>query len=336
MEFSVPTVSVIVPVYKAEKYLSKCIDSILSQTYKEFELILIDDGSPDGCGKICDNYAKRDSRIKVIHKENGGVSSARNAGIKESIGKYICFVDSDDMLIPEFLDECLKSFEDLGVNLAVCGYSIRDVKGQVNNITYSNKSAEVLNRNGSIMNLLEKVLIAAPWGKLYRADIIKDNDIVFPIELSCGEDLIFNFRYCDFAKEIAMINKPLYFYNTENEASLMNVYRADLLSLKKTIIKELSFFIKKWNVESEQKKKFENYVYYSYESVLFNTFSENNKDSFLNKLKYNRDILKSDEFSKVLREFNGNLNFVYRLGYLLHSYLLIYLFDKFASVVRGG
>ena len=91
-----PIVSVIVPVYKVENVLHYCIDSILNQTYKNFELILVDDGSPDNSGKICDEYAKKDNRIKVIYKENGGVSSARNCGIDAAKGKYVCFVDSDD------------------------------------------------------------------------------------------------------------------------------------------------------------------------------------------------------------------------------------------------
>lgn len=335
MKIFVPAVSVIVPVYKAEKYLADCIDSILSQVYEDFELILVDDGSPDGCGKICDDYAKQDSRITVIHKQNGGVSSARNAGIKEAKGKYICFVDSDDRLLPEFLKECIKTLESFKTNIAVCAYS-QEIHGLNKDIAYSKEPTVLLDRDKSIMELLEKVLIAAPWGKLYRADIIKENNITFPLELSCGEDLIFNFRYCDFAKEIAMINKPLYFYNTENEASLMNVYREDLISLKKTIIKELTFYIEKWNVDKQQKIKFDNYVYYSYESVLFNTFSKRNKDRFLKKLKYNRSILKSDDFKHALNKFNGHLNFIYRLAYAVNSYLPIYLLDKFAKVIKGG
>lgn len=96
-----PTISVIVPVYNVEPYLRQCVDSILGQTFRDFELILVDDGSPDGCPAICDEYAKMDSRVKVIHKENGGLSSARNAGLDVAKGKYIAFVDSDDWIHPE-------------------------------------------------------------------------------------------------------------------------------------------------------------------------------------------------------------------------------------------
>ena len=97
-------ISIVVPIYKVEKYIKKCIDSIIEQTYKNLEIILVDDGSPDGCAKICDEYAKKDKRIKAIHKENGGLSDARNVGIDISTGKYICFVDSDDYIENNYIE----------------------------------------------------------------------------------------------------------------------------------------------------------------------------------------------------------------------------------------
>lgn len=99
-----PYVSVIVPVYKSERFIRKCVDSILAQTYEDFELILVDDGSPDRCGEICENYARHDERVRVIHKPNGGVSSARNADIKQANGEWLAFVDSDDWIIPDYLE----------------------------------------------------------------------------------------------------------------------------------------------------------------------------------------------------------------------------------------
>lgn len=101
-----PLISVIVPIYNVEKYLARCVDSIVNQTYKDFELILVDDGSPDNSGKICDEYAKKDSRIKVVHKKNGGLSDARNAGMAVATGEYISFIDSDDYVSDDFF-ECL-------------------------------------------------------------------------------------------------------------------------------------------------------------------------------------------------------------------------------------
>ena len=104
---NVPEISIIVPVYKVEEYLSQCIDSILVQTFTNFELLLVDDGSPDRCGEMCEEYAQKDERIRVFHQENAGVSTARNKGLAEAYGKYIVFVDSDDYILPAYLEDCL-------------------------------------------------------------------------------------------------------------------------------------------------------------------------------------------------------------------------------------
>ncbi len=117
-----PLVSVIVPVYKVEKYINKCLDSILSQTYRNIEIILVDDGSPDRCPEICDEYARKDNRVKVIHKENGGVSSARNRGIEESNGEYITFVDADDWIEPDMYEKMVKNLIDSNADSVFCGF----------------------------------------------------------------------------------------------------------------------------------------------------------------------------------------------------------------------
>ena len=117
-----PLISVIVPVYKVEPYLCQCVDSILAQTYKKLEIILVDDGSPDRCPQICDDYAKKDERIRVIHKENGGVSDARNAGLDIVTGEYIGFVDSDDWIAPEMYEGLIRSLLKYNADIAACGY----------------------------------------------------------------------------------------------------------------------------------------------------------------------------------------------------------------------
>lgn len=129
MQITKPKISIIVPVYKAEPYLKKCIDSILNQTFKDFELILVDDGSPDRCGEICDEYALKDSRIKIIHKENGGQSSARNVGLDIAQGEYIGFVDSDDWIEPDMYKKLFKVLKNDNVDMAICNInSIKDKK----------------------------------------------------------------------------------------------------------------------------------------------------------------------------------------------------------------
>ena len=125
-----PELSIIVPVYKVEKYLPKCIDSILAQTFRDFELILIDDGSPDNCGAICDDYAARDSRIKVIHQKNAGVSAARNAGLDIATGTYLGFVDSDDWIEPEMYAAMIATMQETQADVVACGIDYRSENGE--------------------------------------------------------------------------------------------------------------------------------------------------------------------------------------------------------------
>ena len=117
-----PTISVIIPVYKAEATLSRCINSVLEQNYTDFELILIDDGSPDKSGEICDNFASRDTRVKVVHKNNGGVSEARNEGINRASGQYVSFIDSDDSVSPDFLGKLFAALSDNDSDMSMCSY----------------------------------------------------------------------------------------------------------------------------------------------------------------------------------------------------------------------
>ena len=117
-----PQISVIIPVYKVEQFLGDCIKSILSQTFSNYEIILVDDGSPDNSGKLCDEFAAGDSRIKVVHKENGGVSSARNKGIEIAEGEWICFVDSDDWVEPDYLEVMFKTAIENNADVSVCGF----------------------------------------------------------------------------------------------------------------------------------------------------------------------------------------------------------------------
>lgn len=125
-----PLITIIVPIYKVENYLDKCVYSIIQQTYTNLEIILVDDGSPDNCGNICENYRKKDSRIKVIHKENGGLSDARNVGINSATGKYIAFIDSDDYIAINYIEELYKAIKKYNVQIALCSYILISESGE--------------------------------------------------------------------------------------------------------------------------------------------------------------------------------------------------------------
>ena len=177
-----PKVSIIVPVYKVEKYLNRCVDSILAQTFTDFECILVDDGSPDGCPAICDEYAKKDNRIKVIHQENKGVSAARNAGLDMAKGEYILFVDSDDWIDESTVQSLLMISED--ADIIMCGFSIEYEDGTTFQENSGNKKLEGSDILGEF--ILDNIRPEA-CGKLYRLELFSDTR--FDETIKYAEDL---------------------------------------------------------------------------------------------------------------------------------------------------
>lgn len=214
-----PKISIIVPVYNSEKYLCGCIESVLSQTYRDFELILVDDGSSDSSGQICDAYANKDVRIHVIHKENGGVSSARNRGIKEALGEYIMFIDSDDNIVEHcfsFLFEERTSMPDLTIFsfTYVSPSKKRVVKNLMSDIAKNHQ--EALSKGLALKeNDYTSEVFCFPWNKVYKKSILRSSNIEFPLDISLREDEIFNYRYLNLCHSLEVISTPLYNYNVE-------------------------------------------------------------------------------------------------------------------------
>ncbi len=205
-----PLFSIIVPIYNTEKYLSRCIESILEQTFTDFELILVDDGSTDSSYSICQNYAKDDSRIKVIHKENGGVSSARNIGLEYAKGVYLWFVDSDDYIKPTAL-----------VDLSV------KVLNESSDLVIFNTTIEGNYKIDGFDAFFETyyfkyVLGFAPWNKLYLREIIEQNNLKFDEEETIGEDLLFNVGYYKHLKnkKITFISEGYYVYDNRPDSAM--------------------------------------------------------------------------------------------------------------------
>lgn len=200
-----PEISIIVPVYKVEKYLRKCIESILNQTFSNFELILVDDGSPDLCGEICEEYAKKDSRIQVIHKANGGLSDARNVGIDNAIGNYIGFIDSDDYIEKDMFETLYNDIKDNNSDIACCGYYIC-----YKNIKISNNNLDknlILSREEAIGYIPQ--ISPGAWNKLYKREIF--DNIRYPLN-KLNEDVFILMDIIEKANKIVFNPKPKYFY----------------------------------------------------------------------------------------------------------------------------
>lgn len=218
-------VSVIVPVYKTEKYLRKCVDSILAQTYSNLEILLIDDGSPDHCGEICDDYAERDKRVRVIHNDNHGVSYSRNCGIKASTGEYLLFIDSDDRINPIYVEEMVEHLQKY--DFVISGFLIFWVEKR------QYEKRKIWNPTEGMTHSVSKDFrylftpIYSVCGKLYRANIIKKENILFDETISGGEDGLFNFEYLKYIDSYSVANKAKYIYSVYPEYSLSKQYYLD-------------------------------------------------------------------------------------------------------------
>lgn len=205
---NMPEFSVIVPVYKVEKYLDRCICSILNQTFSDFELILIDDGSPDNSGAICDQYAAKDNRVRVIHKENGGVSTARNAGLESAQGTFIVFVDSDDEVEENYL-ECMRGYD---ADLVIAGIKNYSTDGSLHHaISLPQKKVEKLSKN-LICQMIDYNALNYSMSKRYLNALIQKNNLRFRLGMNLSEDTLFFSEYLCHCSSIQYLSALPYRY----------------------------------------------------------------------------------------------------------------------------
>ena len=215
-----PKISVIVPVYNAEKYLHRCIDSILSQTFTDFELLLINDGSKDNSAVFCDEYATRDSRVRVFHKENGGVSSARNLGLDNAKGEWIAFVDSDDWLCADMYEKMLSKLINSDADLCLCDIGMY-WGGRYTEFVYEHCMSVA---NEKVENVIR--YINSNWHTCYnivaKKELFTCNALRFPCGIAYCEDFHLTLRLLFYAKKIVKVCEPLYIYNRANESSALH------------------------------------------------------------------------------------------------------------------
>ena len=219
-------VSIIIPVYNTEQYLSRCIESVLHQSYSDFELLLIDDGSNDSSGAVCDAYADKDSRVRVFHKENGGVSSARNMGLDNAIGEWVCFVDSDDELYQDGLRVLVEGISNQ-VELVMAGYDVFDSKWE-RSYSIDIRQNKIIAVAGALMELYKPQDYAFQgyvWGKLYKLSVIQDQHLRFAEDLIFTEDRLFVTQYiCSIHSKVFYTTAPVYMY-FERQGSTMGTLK---------------------------------------------------------------------------------------------------------------
>lgn len=207
METSV-AISVIVPFYKAEKYLHRCMDSILAQTFTDFEVLLIDDGSPDGSGRICDEYAAKDCRVRVFHKKNGGVSSARQFGVDHAEGEYTIHVDPDDWVEPDMLEKLYAKAEAENADMVVCDFYINTLDKQL----YSKQQPSALDHETVLREMFQH-LHGSCWNKLIKRACYDKYAVRFPLNLNFCEDLFVNVALLKENISVAYLGEAFYHYN---------------------------------------------------------------------------------------------------------------------------
>lgn len=231
-------VSVVVPIYNVEKYLCQCIDSIIRQTYANIEIILVDDGSPDRCPAICDEYLHKDSRIKVIHKANGGLSDARNAGTKIAQGNYITYIDSDDWVEKRYVEVLLNLIKQYNAEMSIC--AAKNVKQREERITKENSKTISLTKKEALEKMLyQDGMDTGAWGRLIKTDIAKRNP--FP-KGKLFEDLATTYKYMFGCETIVYTNEKLYYY-FQNQSSITrskaNEQRLDILPIINTLVTDV-------------------------------------------------------------------------------------------------
>ena len=238
-------VSIIVPIYKVEQYLRRCLDSIINQTYTNLEIILVDDGSPDNCPQICDEYAAKDKRIVVIHKENGGLSDARNVGLDISKGEYISFVDSDDWVSLDYINELYSSLIKVHADIAIINH--KHVTDILINENERKHPLKIFLKQQALFKLIVKQYqpFVTSWGKLYRKELFKN--IRFPVG-KCHEDEFTSHLLINAASKVVYLNRILYFYYQRPNSITKGSHILDLIEafenrLKFTIDNNLQNFI---------------------------------------------------------------------------------------------
>lgn len=221
-----PFISVIVPIYNVERYLRKCISSLLDQTYDNYELILVNDGSPDNCGAICDEFANNNEKIKVLHLENGGVCRARNKGMAIAKGEFFCFVDSDDWVEPYYLEDFANKVDadDTMVIQDACR-DLDDENSQRNFFGFDDESF-ILKKEFSKMIKKKDIYTPGgyPWNKIFSKKIIQENKLQFDPEIKLGDDEKWNLEYYQYVKKVVYSSRPNYHY-IYNPASISNQKR---------------------------------------------------------------------------------------------------------------
>lgn len=290
-------ISIIVPVYNVSQYLKRCIESILVQDFNAFELILVNDGSTDNSLDICIQYANQDSRIKLIDQPNGGVSHARNKGLQVANGEFICFIDSDDWVEPNYLSTFVSFYQASETDLIISNVVNQKNNSKINNKQFVDKSIQSESFvPEDFFNGNDFILDNTPFAKFFKKSIVNGNDIRFNIDLKNGEDFIFVLQYALVCKKIDFINSYTYNYNRESDSSVTQKYFKNYYKEVKETKKAYFDIVRKYQEISEEEELYQ-YFRVAGKSV-YEEGKINNGLSFSEKYKSILQILSKPEIKK--------------------------------------
>ncbi|QNG58471.1 glycosyltransferase [Bacillus sp. PAMC26568] len=315
-----PKISIIVPIYNVEKYLSRCLDSLLLQSFKDFEIIAINDGSTDSSGCILDEYAKRHNEIIAIHKKNNGVSSARNDGLQKATGTYIGFVDPDDWIDKNMYEELYKTAEQEQADIVMCSY-IREFgthskekifeEADIRKYVNEELKTKILRR---LIGPIEKEVSnpeyldawGTVWSKLYKSQLIKQNKLEFVDlkEIGSNEDTLFNIQAFYHANSFVFLNQPLYHYWRMNETSVTSKYNQKLVHQFGTLYTKMENFLQEKELKGVFQTALTNRISINTLGLGLNTISIGNTNSFIKKIIELNQILKSKHIKRSLNKFD--------------------------------
>lgn len=266
MPYKHPTVSIIIPAFNSEEYIRETISSVLTQSFQAFEVIIINDGSTDNTEKICDEFLQKDNRIHLITKTNGGVSSARNVGLTKASGKYICFVDSDDILDKKYLEEMITLIsKNKDIDLALCEFKKFKNITSITKPSMHNNNEKIISDNEKYSFLYNKKFAGYPHSKIFKKSIIENNNLQFDAKISMLEDEKFIFDYLESARSVILTENQLYYYR-QLKNSLCHKPNNDSWF---TVIEALDYIISKANTQNIGAPQIANlsyqYLYFLYE-----------------------------------------------------------------------
>lgn len=320
-----PTVSVIVPVYNVEKYLRCCVDSILAQTFVDIEVLLVDDGSIDSSGAICDEYAQKDCRVRVFHKANGGVSSARNLGLDEATGKWVMFVDSDDKVAPQICERLLEHAMDGCIPM--CTY-YKWVDGKLSPCKACVETAKVYQ-----IREFWRIHLYGPIGKLFDRRILNRENIRFLEGFDFAEDTVFNLEYYRYITMFLVIDEPMYYYRILESSLSHGKYISNFEGILRTLYENRMLVAVTHDAVDDTFLKNNNaYFFYLMNVLLNNTMHNDAPGTWFEKIRYNNAVLRSKEFKEVYpyryerpKDFTKRYIYTLELSYKTGSYFWLWL-----------